>query len=239
MSEIIPIELDLLVCRFCKMVSEHYPKEDLAKFILAHADKKSVDTGPGGDETGRYIGSFLDAVNKTAYRWVLSEPEIVRYYPRKLAYRIAMLDHVLTHERIVKDTQISDDVRTAFWMGYWFSKGRYRHEAFELFGSSLRNPLLKKRLGTPSFRTKFEIPKTLAEAVESDSVSIFEMERLMCGKKISLSLVHILILKNAGNILAYWLTQKADALLRLVSLKDLFFSLCGFGKKDLLLCPVL
>ncbi len=228
-------ELIMLVTRFREMVSGHYPKETIANFILKNADANVNEALPG--RSGLFAGSwlsFLDAVMKSSYRWVLSEPEIVRYYPREFAYRVAKFNHVLTHEMILDDTQISDDVRTAFWMGYWYSRGQYPHHAFELFGSPLGNPLLPKRPRTPWSRTPYELPKTLAEAVESDSVSIFEMERLMCGKKISLSLVHILISKNAGNILSYWLTQKGDALSRLVSLKDLFFYLCGYGKKDLL-----
>ncbi len=223
------VKMDVLVSRFQEMASEHYPKEIIAEFILKNADKSVLDANECSSLFAGSSLSFLDAVNKTAYRWVLSDPEIVRYYPRKLAYHIAKLDHVLTHKMVLDDTQISDEIRTAFWVGYRHSRGKSRHDAFELFGSSLGNPLLQKRS-----RTQFEIPKTLEEAAESDSVSIFEMERLMCGKKISLSLVHILISKNAGNILSYWLTHHSDALSRLVSLKDFFFYLCGYGKKDLL-----
>ena len=76
------------------------------------------------------------------------------------------------------------------------------------------------------------VSRDVMEAIKKNSVSAFEISRMMAGKRISLSTIYAAISKNAENIMHMLLERYSNEIFKLRTPTEWLFTICQFFKTD-------
>ena len=72
----------------------------------------------------------------------------------------------------------------------------------------------------------------MRKAINKDSVSLFELELTLKGKRVTIGLLRRILEYNAWNILVHLLKSRTKAVTSILSPQDLLISICAYGAKN-------
>ena len=72
----------------------------------------------------------------------------------------------------------------------------------------------------------------MRKAINKDSVSLFELELTLNGKRVTIGLLRRILEYNAWNILVHLLKSRTKAVTSILSPQDLLISICAYGAKN-------
>ena len=182
----------------------------------------------------RWMARFEPAHLRWIYHLLVADDDRLKYTAKIVAdRRIAAERRALCFHAV-----FAAETRPALSPGYvilphfwWYNRGAW--SAYSQWVKRGSDDAFIKRLGCAAVRSEVAVPEAMRRAAESDTVSVFEMNREFENRQVCGSLLQFLIRRNAAKCFTYLLANYPQRIFKLRSPREWLLTVCRCAPDEL------